>query len=179
MLVLSLCAVLVLAQTRTGGGSFSAASPGPIGSGTPSSGAFTTLTTTGLLTNYDSLPTAGLGVSPILVYQPTTPTTPVGATNIIASATAGLYRIGVYYVVTTAGVGGTSITMNLSYTDAQGAKTDSTTITSTGLALGQVFKTFLPIQQQSVGAISYTITEAGTFTTHPVLALFITAERLN
>jgi hypothetical protein len=132
----------------------------------------------GGVSSYKGISTAGYGLAAIQVNQPSTAATPVGATNIFAAAPAGLYRINVYFVVTTAGIGGTAITLNLSYTDAQGAKTDST-LTVSGLVLGQVMKASFFIQQQASGAISYTITETGAFSTHPTLAGFIAAERLN
>jgi hypothetical protein len=132
----------------------------------------------GGVSSYNGTPTVGFGLPAIQVLQPSTPTTPVGATNIYAAAPAGLYRIDVYFVVTTAGVGGTGITLNLSYTDAQGARTDST-LTVSGLATGQVMKASFFIQQQAAGPISYTITETGAFAPHPTLAGFVVAERLN
>jgi hypothetical protein len=110
----------------------------------------------------------------------TTPTTPVASTNILGNAVslpAGLYEVTAYYVLTTAGVGGTAITLNLSWTDAQQAQTDST-LTSSGLVLGQfAYKTFI-VQQQASGNVTYTITETGTFSTHPVLALKTAIKRV-
>lgn len=132
----------------------------------------------GVVTSFNGITTVGFGLPAIQVLQTSTPATPVGATNIYAAAPAGLYRINVYFVVTTAGVGGTGITLNLSYTDAQGARTDSS-LTVSGLAPGQVMKASFFIQQQAAGAISYTITETGAFAPHPQLAGFVIAERLN
>jgi len=130
------------------------------------------------VTNYNGQATAGQGVAPILAYNATTPTTPVGSTSILTAAPAGAYRISVYYVVTTAGTVGTAITMNITYTDAQQAQTIST-ITSSGLVQGQFVTGTLFIQQQASGNINYTITETGSFTVHPVLALKIALERIN
>src|SRR6266436_2448491 len=78
-----------------------------------------------VVTSFNGLPTVGFGLPAIQVLQTSTPTTPVGATSIYAAAPVGLYRIDLYFVVTSAGVGGAAITLNLSYTDAQGARTDS------------------------------------------------------
>lgn len=131
-----------------------------------------------LVTVYNSLATAGQGIVPIVAFAATTPTTPVGSTNILASAPAGVYRVTFYYVVTTAGTVGTAITVNLTYTDAQQAQTNST-LTSSGLVQGQFVQGTLVVQQQAAGNISYTVTETGAFTVHPVLALKIALERLN
>lgn len=154
--------------------------PGAYGPSTTAAGlsGATATNSSGVITSYAGQPTAGQGVAPILAVQTTTPTTPVGATNILAAAPAGLYEIDVYFVVTTPGTVGTGITLNLSWTDAQGARTDST-LTVTGLVAGQVMKATFFVEQQAAGAISYTITETGAFTVHPVLAGFVVAKRLN
>jgi hypothetical protein len=126
----------------------------------------------GVLPNFDF---------PIMITDSaTTPTTPVASTNILGAAIpmpAGLYEVTVYYVVTTAGVGGTAITFNLSFTDPQQAQTDST-LTSSGIVLGQFAKAVLIIYQQAAGNVTYTITETGVFSTHPVLALKIAIKRV-
>lgn len=114
----------------------------------------------------------------IVAAAATTPTTPVGSTTILTSAPSGTYRLTVYYVLTTAGVGGTAITLNVSYTDAQQAQTNSS-VTSSGLVLGQFVQSILVLQQQAAGNITYTITETGTFSTHPVLALKLYLEKVN
>jgi hypothetical protein len=152
-------------QSGVGGGAQSG-----VGGGIP--------TILGAITSYNGITTSGQGIPPIVAFQASTPTTPVGSTNILASAPAGVYRVSVYYVVTTAGTVGTSITVNLTYTDAQQAQTIST-LNSSGLTLGQFVTGAFVIQQQATGNISYTITEGGAFTVHPVLALKIVLERLS
>lgn len=147
-----------------------------IGSGTLAG----TVTSTGTgtpFTTYNGVALAGEGLALVTAFSATTPTTPVGSTNILAAAPAGLYRANFYYVVTTAGVGGTAITVNVTYTDAQQAQTNSS-VTSSGLVLGQFATGSFMVQQQATGAIAYTVTETGTFTTHPVLALKVALERL-
>jgi hypothetical protein len=134
-------------------------------------------TTLGQISNYNGITTTGQGIAPIVSYSSTTPTTPVGATNILASAPAGVYRIGFYSVVTTTGVGGTNFVLNLTYTDAKQAQTLAVFTNSTFTA-GNVNEGFAIVQQQATGNIQYTVTESGVFSTHPVLALFLTMERI-
>jgi hypothetical protein len=133
------------------------------------------------ITSYNGLSTVGQGTAPILIYSATTPTTPVGATSILASAPAGLYKLNYYSVVTTTGTvntGTPSFVFNLLYTDASGAQT-ITAFTNTTYTLGNVNQGGWIIQNQSVNNIQYSITETGgTFTVHPVLALKIVLERL-
>jgi hypothetical protein len=129
------------------------------------------------ITSYDGLTTAGLGVAPILVYAASTPATPIGATNILAAAPAGLYRVTVYSVVTTTGVGGTDFKFNLIYTDAFGAQT-KVAFTNSTFTAGDVNQGDFIIQNQSTNNIQYSITEDGVFSTHPVLALKIALERI-
>jgi hypothetical protein len=135
-------------------------------------------TVLGLITSYNGVTTAGQGVTPIVAFAATTPTTPVSSTPILTSAPAGVYRVSVYYVVTTAGTVGTAITVNLTYTDAQQAQTISS-LTSSGLTQGQFVTGNFVIQQQAAGNIAYTITETGSFTIHPILALKVALERIN
>jgi hypothetical protein len=129
------------------------------------------------ITSYDGLATAGLGVAAIQAYSPTTPTTPVGSTPILTAAVAGLYKITYYSVVTTSGVGGTNFALNLSYTDAFGAQTPVVFTDSTFTA-GNVNQGSFVVQNQSTNNISYSITESGVFSTHPVLALKIAIVRI-
>ena len=130
------------------------------------------------ITNYNGQTTAGQGIPPIVSYAATTPTTPVGATNILASAAAGVYRVCYYSVVTTTGTVGTSFSLNLIYTDAQQAQTVAQFTNSTFTA-GNVNAGCTIVQNQSAANIQYSITEAGSFTVHPVLALKMEMERLN
>jgi hypothetical protein len=171
LMVLTCCAVWVLGQTQQAPQQQFAA-----GNVTPNQiiGAVTNISPS--LVNAQGV--QGQGVPPILIYAATTPTTPIGSTNILVSAPAGLYRVLVYYVVTTAGTVGTGITVNVTYTDAQQAQTNSS-VTSSGLVQGQFASGLLLVQQQAAGNIAYTITETGSFTIHPVLALKICLERLN
>jgi hypothetical protein len=134
-------------------------------------------TALGAITSYNGITTAGQGVPPVVAFAATTPTTPVGATNILASAPPGVYRIGFYSVVTTTGTVGTSFSLNIIYTDAKQAQT-LTVFTNSTFTAGNVNEGFAIVQNQSTGNIQYTVTEVGSFTVHPVLALYLTMERL-
>jgi hypothetical protein len=138
----------------------------------------TTPTISGAIPSYNGLTTAGQGLPPILVYAASTPTTPVGATNILASAPAGLYEVKFYSVVTTTGTVGTNFKLNIIYTDAQQAQT-IVAFTNTTFTAGDVNQGSFLIQNQSTNNIQYSITETGSFTVHPVLALKIALERIN
>lgn len=152
----------------------------PVFSATPT---VTSLTTTGALvvgstiTTYNGLTTAGLGVAPTLVYSVTTPTTPVSATNLLGTAPAGLYEVTYYSVVTTAGVSGTSFALNFLFTDASGAQTIAA-FSTTAFTIGAVNQGKFIIQNQSTNNIQYTITEVGSFSPHPVLALKLALQRI-
>ena len=137
-----------------------------------------TLAISGKISTYNGQATAGEGVAPILIFNATTPTTPVGSTPILAAAPAGLYKVTFYAVVTTAGVGGTDIQLNFVYTDAFGAQTQQAA-QITALATGQIMEGVFVIQNQATNNISYTITETGTYGTHPVLTLQLALERVN
>ena len=117
------------------------------------------------------------------IYNTTTPTTPVGSTAFgfpANSAAAGLFEISYYSVVTTSGVGGTSFSLNFIYTDAKQAQTVPAFTNSTFTA-GNVNNGVFVVQNQTAGTnnISYSITEAGTFSTHPVLALYFVVRRIH
>jgi hypothetical protein len=112
----------------------------------------------------------------------TTPATPVSSTAFVFpnnQTVAGIYEVTYYSVVTTTGVGGTSFTLNMIYTDAQGAQTKPVFTNSTFTA-GDVNQGTFIVQNQTTGTntISYSVTEAGTFTTHPVLALKFVVKRI-
>lgn len=126
---------------------------------------------------------AGLGTNitfDAVNFTATTPTTPVASTQIAsaAQAPAGVYRVDYYSVVTTTGVGGTNFILNFLYTDAQAAQTVAA-FTNTTFTAGNVNQGSFIIQQQAANTINYTITETGTFTTHPVLALKLSVYRIN
>jgi hypothetical protein len=113
----------------------------------------------------------------IQAVSATTPTTPVGSTNILASAPAGTYEISYYSVVTTTGTVGTSFSLNFIYTDAQQAQTIAAFTNSTFTA-GNVNQGTFIVQNQATNNINYSITEAGAFTVHPVLALKLVMKRI-
>jgi hypothetical protein len=114
---------------------------------------------------------------PIVSYAASTPTTPVGATTIISQTPPGVYRVCYYSVVTTTGTVGTSFTLNLIYTDVQQGQTIAQFTNST-FTQGNVNQGCSVVQNQNLGAIQYSITEAGSFTVHPVLALRVYSERI-
>lgn len=134
-------------------------------------------TTLPVVTNYAGQALVGQGLAPQVALSQTTPTTPTGPTTLITNAPAGLYRVDFYSVVTTAGVGGTSFSLNLIYTDAKQAQTVAAFTNST-FAAGNVNAGTFVVQNQAVANINFSVTEVGVFSTHPVLALYIVVTRL-
>lgn len=111
------------------GGTINAAS---IGATTPSTGAFTTVTTTGKATTYNNVATAGIGVVPVWgVSSLTGQVAAITATTLKATGTspgAGQYRIAAYVASTVvcATPGTAAVGITLTYTDDIGTKTAQT-----------------------------------------------------
>jgi hypothetical protein len=161
-----------------------------IGTGGGNGGAIVNIGTGGVGGNQWNLSGSGFitasGATPdfpiLQVFNATTPTTPVGSTAFVFpsnNTSAGLFEVSYYSVVTTSGVGGTNFSLNFIYTDAKQAQTVAA-FTNTTFTAGNVNQGVFIIQNQNAGTnnISYSVTESGTFSTHPILALKLVIKKI-
>lgn len=119
------------------------AAPGAIGSGTPGSGAFTSLTTTGLLTNYNSIATVSNGIpAEYATVDLTGQGAAIGTTTLYAVPASGVgqYRVSwnakVTTPATTGAVTSTLGGLTIVYTDPDGVPI---TITAQGQTPGGTY----------------------------------------
>jgi hypothetical protein len=121
------------------------------------------LTISGLITNYDGKNTAGNGAPVVYFYdtQANLSATrgPINMQVGGAIAPAGLYRIAVYVITHTAGTG--NVVVTLSWTDAIGAKTLATPPTLT-LTAGSFQQAVAHIRTAGAVNITYTATYTAT-----------------
>lgn len=130
-----------------------------------------------LISTYNNITTAGLGVAPIVDDQPLTgKTADIVDTNFNSAGTAGRYRVDVYIVSTTSAVGAGAVTANIKFKDiSTGTQTFSVgpvALSAAGaVAQGTIFC------QLGSGNITYGTTHTGIFSTAQY-AVYFTCERL-
>lgn len=136
---------------------------------------------TGLITEYDGLTTAGLGVPPILAnvsavtqsYTVFNSATPV---NLLASAPAGRYRASIYLVITTTFVTNTEVTITIGWTDEKQAQTY--VLTTSALTAGTYAAGTITLSSAASDAITYTPGVTGSAATAGAASFYIVLERL-
>jgi hypothetical protein len=136
------------------------------------------LTRDGMIDNYLGTATAGMGVSPVLAaVSSTAQSASVTTTNLQcggAVCPAGVYRVTVYHVVTTAGSAGT-LSTTVGWNDGTAARTKKPAadvdMSSTNYDTGQA-----TIVADGVNNITYSTTVAGA-TGSPVYAVYVTLLR--
>lgn len=106
----------------------------------------------------------------------TAQTASIGATNLMASAPAGLYRISYYLHTTTAGSAGT-VLLALTWNDGVGQTSATSALTLAAVVAGTLNSGQLVIKSASGQAITYTTTVAGVVG-NPAYALGIRIERI-
>lgn len=161
-------------MTQSGGSLYLCAGTNSINFNNGASVSFSYSNNTGRVTQYGGLATVGYGIPVFRGTQSlTAQTAAIGATNLYASALAGLYRVCFNAATTTSGTG-TTATVSVIWTDAGGAKT----FTSATWALNAVDVTGQVNGCQvirSAAAANIQISTAGTFGTS-VYRLDATAE---
>lgn len=164
---------------------------GGVGSGAATvTGAFTqgssgqtVLNASGLLTNYDGLATAGLGVPPILAIanlstQGFAVFNTSAAVNLLpAAAPAGTYRASIYLVLTTTFVTNTTVNIALGFTDDNGAQAPVTVSTST-LTAGTAVQISYTFRSTGATAITYKPGVTGPAATAGAASFSVVLERL-
>lgn len=141
------------------------AAPPAIGGTTPAAGTFTTLSATGAITKVNNFTTAGPGVAAIAIppVHSTGNNNNIGSTNLIASVTAGRYRVHGYWIETTAaGVSSTLPNLVIGWTDADSSVAQTFTAAATNAAGNSTagvygFLTFI-LNCKSATALTYQTT---------------------
>ena len=146
-------------------------------------GTFTTLSTSGLMTTYDGLATAGIGIPPILAIanlsaQGFAVFNTSAAVNLLpAAAPAGTYRASIYLVLTTTFVTNTTVNISLGFTDDNGAQTPVAVTTST-LTAGTAVQVSYTFRSTGATAITYKPGVTGSAATAGAAAFSVVLERL-
>lgn len=124
LIVASTTNVANLNASSLGGATFAA--PGAIGGGTPGTVAATTLTTTGKLTNYNSVATVSNGVpAEYATVDLTAQSGAVGPTTMLTPATTGMFRLSCVLKITTAGTSPVAGPVTITYSDGDGSVAQS------------------------------------------------------
>lgn len=105
------------------------------------------------------------------VFNTAAPVTLVPA----AAGNAGTYRVSVYFVITTSFVTNTTEVITLGWTDDQGARTSTVSLTT---AAGQNGALTQLVRNTGAAAITYTPSVTGTAATAGAAAFSVIAERL-
>jgi hypothetical protein len=101
----------------------------------------------------------------------------IGATNLMASAPAGLYRISYYLHTTAAGSAGT-VLLTLAWNDGVAQSFATTALTLAAVVAGTLNSGNIVIKSASGQAITYATTVAGVIG-NPTYALGVRIERIN
>ena len=100
----------------------------------------------------------------------------VGATNIVASASAGRYRLSYYVVCTTSGAGDSVPTLTFTFTDETQAQTLSASMPASSTAKLFTSGSFV-LSSAAAQAIKYTIA-AGVYTNGSKYSIYIVVEAI-
>lgn len=137
----------------------------------------TSIDADGKVSLYTGLTTAGMGVAPILDVQAlTAQVADIADTAFVNGDVAGLYRVHVYLLTTTADGAAGDVTVHIKYTD-DGAAQDVTAGPVLLTTLGAFAEATIFVQLAS-GSITYGTTSTGIYGTS-AYALYATCERIS